>query len=323
MHDFLFSKIHKAIADVRPDAEAAPTGLHETAMPEQEAITQQSPLPLSAQRPTDSSWMSNRAESYRGDNVSSQQVRGQLEGMQSLSNYAEQFSQQQEEINPETGEIITRSLNVAPPNLPQQVSEGESYQTVPPLGFAIAQLHGVYILSESEQGLILVDMHAAHERIVYERMKTAFYQKNIASQPLLVPINVSVSQSEADLVEENSEVFASFGFKVERTGLESVMVREVPIILIRSDTESLVRDVISDLATNGISDIMEARANELMATMACHGAVRANRKLTITEMNSLLRDMEITERSGQCNHGRPTWTQMTMSDLDKLFLRGR
>ncbi len=323
VHDFLFSKIHKAIADVRPDAEAAPTGLHETAMPEQEAITQQSPLPLSAQRPTDSSWMSNRAESYRGDNVSSQQVRGQLEGMQSLSNYAEQFSQQQEEINPETGEIITRSLNVAPPNLPQQVNEGEGYQTVPPLGFAIAQLHGVYILSESEQGLILVDMHAAHERIVYERMKTAFYQKNIASQPLLVPINVSVSQSEADLVEENSEVFASFGFKVERTGLESVMVREVPIILIRSDTESLVRDVISDLATNGISDIMEARANELMATMACHGAVRANRKLTITEMNSLLRDMEITERSGQCNHGRPTWTQMTMSDLDKLFLRGR
>jgi DNA mismatch repair protein MutL len=194
---------------------------------------------------------------------------------------------------------------------------------VPPLGFAVAQLHGVYILSESEQGLILVDMHAAHERIVYERMKTAFYQKNISSQPLLVPINIAVSQSEADLVEESSTVFEAFGFRVERTGLESAMVREVPVILIRGDVEGLVRDVISDLSANGISDLMESRANELMASMACHGAIRANRKLTIAEMNSLLRDMEITERSGQCNHGRPTWAHLSMSDLDKLFLRGR
>ncbi|MGB7391258.1 DNA mismatch repair endonuclease MutL [Marinomonas sp.] len=331
VHDFLFSRIHKAIADVRPESEtegASEGGLSVSqgvAQPEA-AITEQSALPL-ANRPVNSTdWM--RAPQSR---VAVDQVAGQLEGMRSLSGYANDYASSggyasaagNEQVDPLTGEIRQTpapSLNVA---TGFAGSVQEEYQTVPPLGFAVAQLHGVYILSESENGLILVDMHAAHERIVYERMKTSFYEKSIATQPLLVPINVSVSQSEADLVEENGEVFSAFGFRVERTGLESVMVREVPIILIKADTEALVRDVISDLSANGVSDLLEARANELMATMSCHGAVRANRKLTIAEMNSLLRDMEITERSGQCNHGRPTWTQMTMSDLDKLFLRGR
>ena len=331
VHDFLFSRIHKAIADVRPESEtegASEGGLSVSqgvAQPEA-AITEQSALPL-ANRPVSSTdWM--RAPQSR---VAVDQVAGQLEGMRSLSGYANDYASSggyasaagNEQVDPLTGEIRQTpapSLNVA---TGFAGSVQEEYQTVPPLGFAVAQLHGVYILSESENGLILVDMHAAHERIVYERMKTSFYEKSIATQPLLVPINVSVSQSEADLVEENGEVFSAFGFRVERTGLESVMVREVPIILIKADTEALVRDVISDLSANGVSDLLEARANELMATMSCHGAVRANRKLTIAEMNSLLRDMEITERSGQCNHGRPTWTQMTMSDLDKLFLRGR
>jgi len=331
VHDFLFSRIHKAIADVRPESEAesaSESGLSVSqgvAQPET-AITEQSALPL-ANRPVNSTdWM--RAPQSR---VAADQVAGQLEGMRNLSGYANDYASSggytpaagNEQIDPLTGEIRQSpapSLNVA---TGFTGSVQEEYQTVPPLGFAVAQLHGVYILSESENGLILVDMHAAHERIVYERMKTSFYEKSIATQPLLVPINVSVSQSEADLVEENGEVFSAFGFRVERTGLESVMVREVPIILIKADTEALVRDVISDLSANGVSDLLEARANELMATMSCHGAVRANRKLTIAEMNSLLRDMEITERSGQCNHGRPTWTQMTMSDLDKLFLRGR
>ncbi|MGB5998179.1 MAG: DNA mismatch repair endonuclease MutL [Marinomonas sp.] len=331
VHDFLFSRIHKAIADVRPESEtegASEGGLSVSqgvAQPEA-AITEQSALPL-ANRPVNSAdWM--RAPQSR---VAVDQVAGQLEGMRSLSGYANDYASSggyapaagNEQVDPLTGEIRQTpapSLNVA---TGFAGSVQEEYQTVPPLGFAVAQLHGVYILSESENGLILVDMHAAHERIVYERMKTSFYEKSIATQPLLVPINVSVSQSEADLVEENGEVFSAFGFRVERTGLESVMVREVPIILIKADAEALVRDVISDLSANGVSDLLEARANELMATMSCHGAVRANRKLTIAEMNSLLRDMEITERSGQCNHGRPTWTQMTMSDLDKLFLRGR
>ena len=319
VHDFLFSRIHKAIADVRPESDAAPTGMQETSSNESE-ITEQSALQLS-NRPASSGmdWMRSASSS-----PSSSDVRGQLDGIRRLSGYAQEYTSQTETVDPETGEV----REVAPLSLLGQsdvsaFGQDVDYQAVPPLGFAVAQLHGVYILSESEQGLILVDMHAAHERIVYERMKTAFYQKNISSQPLLVPINIAVSQSEADLVEESSTVFEAFGFRVERTGLESAMVREVPVILIRGDVEGLVRDVISDLSANGISDLMESRANELMASMACHGAIRANRKLTIAEMNSLLRDMEITERSGQCNHGRPTWAHLSMSDLDKLFLRGR
>lgn len=325
VHDFLFSRIHKAIADVRPESDAAPTGMNNSTSGEQVGygatnITEQSALPLSNRSASSSmDWMRSTSNS-----LGSSEVRGQLDGMSRLSGYAQEYVSKTEEIDPETGEV----REISPPSaLGQSESpfvrpEGD-YQAVPPLGFAVAQLHGVYILSESEQGLILVDMHAAHERIVYERMKAAFYQKNISSQPLLVPINIAVSQSEADLVEESGEVFEAFGFRVERTGLESAMVREVPVILIRGDVEGLVRDVISDLSANGVSDLMESRANELMASMACHGAVRANRKLTIAEMNSLLRDMEVTERSGQCNHGRPTWAHLSMSDLDKLFLRGR
>ncbi|MEP0072585.1 MAG: DNA mismatch repair endonuclease MutL [Marinomonas sp.] len=322
VHDFLFSRIHKAIADVRPESDAAPTGISEASGSEPD-ITKQSALPLSNRSaPSSMDWMRSNS-----NQAGTTEIRGQLEGVGRLSGYAQEFTSQNEQIDPETGEVReVVSPNVAGLNAGGDTNvfeRKEDYQAVPPLGFAVAQLHGVYILSESEQGLILVDMHAAHERIVYERMKAAFYQKNIASQPLLVPINVSVSQSEADLVEESGQVFESFGFRVERTGLESVMVREVPVILIRGDVEGLVRDVISDLSANGVSDLMESRANELMASMACHGAVRANRKLTITEMNSLLRDMEVTERSGQCNHGRPTWAHLSMSDLDKLFLRGR
>lgn len=324
VHDFLFSRIHKAIADVRPESDGAPTGMQNDTSSSMSALNElqmkeQPALPLS-NRPVSNSmdWM--RASQ---GSPTSNDVRGQLDGMRRLSDYAQGYGSNAEIVDPETGEIKestpSHSLGVDGALSSQEIG----YQAVPPLGFAVAQLHGVYILSESEQGLILVDMHAAHERIVYERMKTAFYQKNISSQPLLVPINVAVSQSEADLVEESGAVFESFGFRVERTGLESVMVREVPVILIRGDVEGLVRDVISDLAANGVSDLMESRANELMASMACHGAIRANRKLTIAEMNSLLRDMEITERSGQCNHGRPTWAHLSMSDLDKLFLRGR
>ena len=320
VHDFLFSRIHKAIADVRPESDAAPTGIQDTSQNEPE-IKEQSALPLSNRAAASGmDWM----RSASANTAEASEVRGQLDGLRRLSDYAQGYASQNEAVDAETGEV----REVSPLNSLGQSGVALSrpdadYQAVPPLGFAVAQLHGVYILSESEQGLILVDMHAAHERIVYERMKAAFYQKNISSQPLLVPINIAVSQSEADLVEENGAVFEAFGFRVERTGLESAMVREVPVILIRGDVEGLVRDVISDLSANGVSDLLESRANELMASMACHGAVRANRKLTVAEMNSLLRDMEITERSGQCNHGRPTWAYLSMSDLDKLFLRGR
>lgn len=194
---------------------------------------------------------------------------------------------------------------------------------IPPLGYAIAQLKGIYILAENAHGLIIVDMHAAHERITYERMKLSHRNHIVQSQPLMLPINIKVNEQEASCVEEFQEVFNQFGFEVRRMGQESVIIHAVPVLLKDANVEQLIRDVIADLLTYETSARVEQHINELLATMSCHGSVRANRKLTITEMNALLRDMEATERSGQCNHGRPTWTQLTLTELDKLFLRGR
>jgi DNA mismatch repair protein MutL len=194
---------------------------------------------------------------------------------------------------------------------------------MPPLGYARAQLHGIYILAENAQGMVLVDMHAAHERITYERLKTAREGEGISSQPLLVPLVLSVSAKEAQLVEDNGELFSQLGFEVDRVADESIKLRQVPVILSNTDVESLLRDVLSDLLVHGSSSRIQQEINEILSTMACHGSVRANRKLTIEEMNALLRDMEITERSGQCNHGRPTWIQLTIAELDKLFMRGQ
>ncbi|MDG0970395.1 MAG: DNA mismatch repair endonuclease MutL [Porticoccaceae bacterium] len=199
----------------------------------------------------------------------------------------------------------------------------QSIEEIPPLGFALAQLKGVFILAENAHGLIIIDMHAAHERITYERMKKAFDQQGLVSQPLLVPENLAVSQREADRVDMHQSVFTQLGFNVQRAGVESIIVREIPAILRGSQVEGLLRDVMSDLLEYGSSVRIRDHINDILSTMACHGSVRANRKLTIPEMNALLRDMEITERSGQCNHGRPTWSQLSLEELDKLFLRGR
>ncbi len=194
---------------------------------------------------------------------------------------------------------------------------------VPPLGFALAQLHGVYILAENTQGLILVDMHAAHERISYERMKVTHAEGRVRSQPLLVPQSLRVSSQEARLIDEHQAVLAELGLVLERLGPDTLVVREVPVMLADADIDALVRDVLADIHAHGSSQRITNHIDDMLATMACHGSVRANRRLTVTEMNALLRDMERTERSGQCNHGRPTWTVMTMTDLDKLFLRGQ
>lgn len=199
----------------------------------------------------------------------------------------------------------------------------EHEAVVPPLGFALAQLHGIYIVAQNEQGLILVDMHAAHERITYERLKTAFDGDGIKSQPLLVPIKMALSSREADLLETQQETFNSLGFDIDRMGSETVVVRHIPALLRNADVETLVRDVLSDFAAHGRSERIREALNEILSSMACHGSVRANRKLTVEEMNQLLRDMEFTERSGQCNHGRPTWVQLSIDQLDKLFMRGR
>ena len=192
-----------------------------------------------------------------------------------------------------------------------------------PMGYAIGQLQGVYILAESRQGLILVDMHAAHERIVYERMKQACEGKGVVGQPLLVPVPVSVSQTDADLAQERESEFESLGFELSRSGLDTLLIRQIPALLAKADAGQLVKDVLADMAQDQSSDRVKEALNSVLATMACHGSVRANRRLTIEEMNALLRDMETTERSGQCNHGRPTWVRLAQEDLDRLFLRGR
>ena len=194
---------------------------------------------------------------------------------------------------------------------------------IPPLGYAIAQLKGVYILAENANGLVMVDMHAAHERITYEKMKMAFQDQGIQSQPLLVPEALALSVREADIAEERASWLATLGFEVERVSEESLVIRRVPALLVNSDTAALLQDVLSDILVHNQSDRIEAAVDELLSTMACHGSVRANRKLSLPEMNALLRDMEETERSGQCNHGRPTWVQQTLADLDRLFMRGR
>ncbi|EHQ56388.1 DNA mismatch repair protein MutL [gamma proteobacterium HIMB55] len=199
------------------------------------------------------------------------------------------------------------------------VSSGE----VPPLGFAVAHLHGAYIVAQNANGMVLVDAHAAHERITYERLKAARAANGLARQPLLVPISLHLTSGEMAAFEEFSSAFDGLGLVVEIAGENSVLIREIPVILARDNAEQLVRDVLADLAEVGHSDRLSARIDEILATMACHGSIRANRALSISEMNALLRDMEVTENSGQCNHGRPTWVQLSHDELDKLFLRGR
>ena len=193
----------------------------------------------------------------------------------------------------------------------------------PPLGYAQAQLHGVTVLAQNAQGLVLVDMHAAHERITYERLKGQREGEGIRAQPLLVPIELAISEREADLAEGEAEALAALGIELQRTGPQSLSIRSVPVLLAGAVAKQLVLDVLSDLAEHGRTRRIEEAGNALLSTLACHTSVRANRQLTVAEMNALLRDMEATERSGQCNHGRPTWTQLSLAELDKLFLRGR
>ena len=239
---------------------------------------------------------------------------------------------------PRSGSFEQSTMRLQSNGHPARTAVGETlaaYQTmaasmpsgaaadIPPLGFAVAQLAGTYVLAENSDGLIVVDMHAAHERILYEKLKQNFDDNAVVRQPLLVPTMISVAESEADLAAQSSDVFEKIGLVIDRAGPTTLVVREVPALLRDSDAEALLRDVLADLAEAGHSNRVEDACDDYLATMACHHSVRANRLLTIDEMNALLREMESTKRADQCNHGRPTWTAITMADLDRLFLRGR
>ena len=212
---------------------------------------------------------------------------------------------------------------VAPGSTASMALPAADDTAAPPLGYALAQLHGVYILSQGSEGLIVVDMHAAHERIGYEKLKRAHDSEGLRMQPLLVPQAVAVSEREAEMAEREAATLAELGFEVSRSGPQSLILRGVPALLAEGDTEALLRDVLADLREHGASRRVASARDELLSTMACHGSVRANRRLTVPEMNALLRQMEETERSGQCNHGRPTWARFGLGEIDRWFMRGR
>lgn len=303
VHDFLFSSLHKALADVRPAGQMA---------------TQQNPDAHAYSEPTgafNSDGLSPSPGSFNGAQTTpvSQGSLGLGRDHRAGSGYSYGDRGRASAIG--GGQVQDQLAALAALN----ADDAE----VPPLGYAVAQLHGIYILAQNKEGLIIVDMHAAHERITYERMKVACENEELKMQPLLVPLSIAVSQNEASCAEEQSAMLLSLGLEIERVAEESIVVRQVPSLLKDSNVEQLVRDVLSDVLEYGSSDRILAHQNELLSTMACHGSVRANRHLTIPEMNALLRDMEATERSGQCNHGRPTWVYQSLDELDKLFLRGQ
>jgi len=287
IHRFVFHAVHKALAvpvGIPNATPALPDAHHDAATP---YPRYQTPMPLAVQQPPDI------YQALFGD----------------LKNFAHD-----EPISADNPVQITQR---------SATSNAHAY----PLGFALAQLHGVYVLAQNVHGLVVVDMHAAHERIMYERLKSALDQNQVTMQPLLIPVSFQADRLEVATVQEDLTLAHGFlrqlGFELAVLSPSTLAVRAVPAMLLDADAVSLAKDVLRELREYGASRAFTERRNAMLGTMACHAAVRANRSLTIPEMNALLRDMELTERSGQCNHGRPTWLQMRMQDLDKMFMRGQ
>ena len=285
VHDFIFATLNRALRDVRPDSVATPVA----------------PGDLQGSSSTHSGQGTLGLGSRHASAVGRSPALGGLSLAEAFAAY----------------DVPGERQNSGQPDVSDAAAD------VPPLGWALAQLHGVYILAENDQGLVVVDMHAAHERITYEKLKNQRIVNSVPQQRLLIPVAVDVSEREADLLEEAADTLATMGLVVDRSGLQSLVVREVPVLLAGGDAEQLLRDVLSDLVEFGSSARMENRENDLLATMACHGSVRANRQLSVEEMNGLLREMEQTENAGQCNHGRPTFMVQAIHDLDRLFQRGQ
>jgi DNA mismatch repair protein MutL len=300
VHDFIYRSLHRALAKVRPQEQLAEGGQQQTqnySANQPEPVLQSTLALQSEVKEMPASYAAGSASNYSPTNYGG-------------NNHAAVF----EKLYSDT--VTPLDGSEAENNSPDDTQ-------IPPLGYALAQLKGIYILAENATGLIVVDMHAAHERITYERMKHSWAASTVQSQPLLVPVSIALSTKEVVFCENNSTLFSRLGFELQCLGEETVVVRQIPVVLAGANIEQLVKDVVADLVEHGSSERIANSIDDVLSSMACHCSVRANRRLSVPEMNALLRDMEATERSGQCNHGRPTWTQLSLVQLDKLFLRGR
>ncbi|SMF96290.1 DNA mismatch repair protein MutL [Methylomagnum ishizawai] len=293
VHDFLFRGLHRALGEAKPGAGVGAAAGFEVAEP----VAAQG----GSSRATSGSGLYAPRPSTR---AAARQASLPLNVAETLQGYAGLY-----------GKPANASAAAETP-------ESES-AAMPPLGYAVAHVHGAFILAENREGLVLVDAHAAHERITYEKLKRQHEAGPVPSQPLLLPLRLKVTGAEAELAVEAQDALAALGIELDRAGPETLVIRALPVLLGETDGETLVRDVLADLNQHGHSARVEASLNAVLATLACHGSVRANRKLTIPEMNALLREMETTERSGQCNHGRPTWVVLSLKELNGWFARGR